>query len=302
MNSTNHIDQNELALFAMQLLSQDEAAPVKLHLEHCSDCRRELAEIQGDLATYAMTAEMHSPPAQARDRLLKQVGHERRETKVRSIERGPEITGADAGRAESATSAPETNTEIISTFASGRRLTEDDLPTQTIGRKILPWLGWAMAAGLAVTAGDLYHERSVLQSTVATEHADLARLNADAEAAHRLMDTMTDPTAMRVTLTRSKQAPVPQGKATYVPDKGSLVFIASNMEPLNPYKVYELWIIPADGRNPIPAGTFHPDERGNASVIMPELPKGVPAKAFGITIEDQGGSRTPTMPIIMAGT
>ena len=94
---------------------------------------------------------------------------------------------------------------------------------------------------------------------------------------------------------------VPQGKTIYAPERGALVFIASNMEPLQPYKVYELWLIPADGHDPIPAGTFHPDGRGNASVIMPELPKGVDAKAFGITIEDEGGSKTPTMPIIMSG-
>jgi len=34
---------------------------------------------------------------------------------------------------------------------------------------------------------------------------------------------------------------------------------------------------------------------------MPDLPKGVEAKGFGVTIEDEGGSQTPTKPIIMAG-
>ena len=303
MNSTIHIDAEDLALFAMQFLSQEEAAPVTLHLEHCSECRRELGEVQGDLAIYACTVEMHSPPALARDRLMKQVGREKREQKVRSIDSEiSSYSGKTADLPLPVAPGSRTTSGEDQSFTPGRRLTEEDLPAHAVGSRIIPWLGWAIAAGLAVTAGELYHERSVLQNTVSTEHAELARMSVDAEAAHRLMDTMADPTAMRVTLTRAKQAPVPQGKATYVPEKGTLVFIASNMEPLDPYKVYELWIIPADGRDPIPAGTFHPDERGNASVIMPELPKGVPAKAFGITIEDQGGSRTPTMPIIMAGT
>jgi anti-sigma-K factor RskA len=35
---------------------------------------------------------------------------------------------------------------------------------------------------------------------------------------------------------------------------------------------------------------------------MPPLPKGIEAKAFGVTVEDEGGSQTPTMPIIMAGS
>ena len=108
---------------------------------------------------------------------------------------------------------------------------------------------------------------------------------------------------MRVTLTTKGAPPaLPQGKATYVANKGSLIFLASNLEPLQPAKTYELWLIPAAaGQNPIPAGTFHPDEHGNASVILPPLPKGVEAKAFGVTIEDEGGAATPTLPIILVG-
>lgn len=318
MNSTKHIDPEDLALFAMQLLTQEEASAVQTHLEHCTTCRQELAQIQGDLAVVAHTAEMHSPPAQARERLLTQLSRERRENKVRTMDRAPELstrgqnvpsTASDLDRtlADRDLGRSDDRSRMMPvpapTFGSNsRRLTEDDLPSSSFAGKILPWAGWAIAAGLALTAGELYHERSVLQAAVAADRSQVSRLTTDVEAAHRLMDTLTDPSAMRVTLTSAKQPPAPQGKATYVADKGSLVFIASNLEPLDPYKVYELWIIPADGRDPVPAGTFHPDSRGNASLIMPDLPKGIPAKAFGITVEDEGGSRTPTMPIILAGT
>ena len=90
--------------------------------------------------------------------------------------------------------------------------------------------------------------------------------------------------------------------AVDVASKGALIFTASNLEPLQPGKTYELWLIPAAaGASSIPAGTFRPDEHGNASVIMPSLPKGIEAKAFGVTIEDEGGSPVPTLPIILAG-
>ena len=117
------------------------------------------------------------------------------------------------------------------------------------------------------------------------------------------MDAITDPRAVRVSLS-AKPLPkaTPVGGVTYNPDKGTLVFLASNLNPLQTYKTYELWVIPASGGAPIPAGTFHPDDQGNASVIMPDLPKGIPAKAFGVTIEADGGSPTPTSPIIMAGS
>jgi anti-sigma-K factor RskA len=34
---------------------------------------------------------------------------------------------------------------------------------------------------------------------------------------------------------------------------------------------------------------------------MPSLPKGVTAKGFGVTVENEGGSLTPTAPIVLAG-
>jgi anti-sigma-K factor RskA len=115
------------------------------------------------------------------------------------------------------------------------------------------------------------------------------------------METLTDRSALRVTLTKAQTAPVPQARATYVAEEGTLIFQANNMPALEPAKVYELWLIPANGSNPIPAGTFQPDQRGYASIMMPPLPKGVQAKAFGVTIENMGGSQTPTLPIIMVG-
>jgi anti-sigma-K factor RskA len=115
------------------------------------------------------------------------------------------------------------------------------------------------------------------------------------------MAALTDPDAMRVTLVKAPSKAAPVGRASYVAEKGALLFTASNLEPVQPSKTYELWIIPADGSSPVPAGTFIPDARGDATVIMPEIPKGIIAKAFGITIEDQGGSLKPTSPIVLSG-
>ena len=301
MSDNQHFYHDDLALFAMQLLSKDEAADIKALLKSSPELQHELAEVQGDLAIYASTVDVHSPPALARERLLTEVGRER---KVRSIDRSQE----PVNRVAIVTSHTEGSTDRYPRTETSR-LTQndrddlDDLPEEssTLGR-IVPWLGWAVAAALAVTTGNFYHESQAMRGSMASEHAELTRLSADAAAARRLMETLKDPTATRVTLTPSKQAPVPQGKVTYVADKGSLLFVASNLEPLQTYKVYELWLIPANGQAPVPAGTFHPDARGNASLVLPRLPSGLVAKAFGITVEDEGGSETPTMPIILSGS
>ena len=95
MSEPRRITSEDLALFAMQLLSKDEAADVAAYVERSAEARRELAEIQGDLAIYAHSVDMHSPPAQARERLLKQVG---REKKTVPIDRQPVAPVADPVR------------------------------------------------------------------------------------------------------------------------------------------------------------------------------------------------------------
>lgn len=299
MNATRHIEQEDLALYAMQLLPADENAATQQHIADCEICRRELAAVRADLGLYAQTVDLHAPPAQARERLLKQVVKEK---KIVPISAAPAIASTPADR-PAAQFGGNTGPLLGSaeTGTSTSYLLQDDRPRRSAPARVLPWIGWAAAAGFAVAAGNFYHQRETLRSTVTQQSVDVARLTADAASARQIMDTMTDSSAMRVTLNRAQTAPVPQGRATYIADKGSLIFLASNMEPLQPAKTYELWIIPADGRDPVPAGTFRPDEHGNASVIMPPLPKGIPAKAFGVTIEDQGGSQTPTLPIIMVG-
>jgi anti-sigma-K factor RskA len=298
MSEPRRITSEDLALFAMQLLSKEEAAEVAAYLAQSSDARRELAEIQGDLAIYAHTVDLHSPPVQVRERLMKQVA---REKKAVPIDR-PAVAET---RAPAATVPPGTIfTESGAVVPS--YVTEEIAPKRGISGKVLPWVGWALAAGLALTTGKLYYEREAIREAmrgaITAQASRVDQLTADVASARQVMDTMTDSSAMRVTLTKGKTAPVPQGKATYVASKGALIFLASNLEQLQPGKTYELWLIPAAaGGSPLPAGTFRPDERGNASVIMPPLPKGVEAKAFGVTVEDEGGSATPTQPIILAG-
>jgi cell division protein FtsB len=314
MSTPRDIGPEDLTLFAMQLLSREETEEVAAFLAQSSEARRELAQIQGDLAIYAHTVDLHSPPAQARERLLKQVAREKKPVPIDrpATEESASRVGSVYG------SASDTANESFGQLTgrgtglgtgSNSYLTEDEVPRRSVAARVFPWVGWAIAAGLAVAAGglyyergNLYHERDSLHATVADQAAQLDRLTTQAAAAQAVVDTLNDTTAMRVTLSRGKEAPAPQGRATYVASKGALIFLANNLQPLPPLKTYELWLIPAAaGSTPIPAGTFRPDEHGDASVILPPLLKGVDAKAFGVTIEDKDGATTPTLPIILVG-
>jgi hypothetical protein len=319
MSTVDHYDPGDLALCAMQLLPRNEHAAMAAHVADCTYCRQELANLQGDLATYAHTVDTHSPPALTRERLLNQVAREKRFTPaervepeqvapVRHIERIARIEAAAAGQPLGyGTRGQNYGTGL----GAGRYLDEnEEHPANQVSvagkvvARAFPWIGWVAAAGLAIAAGNLYHERETQRLKLISQAGTIDRLSADAAGARQLLETITDASARQVTLSRATGSPVPavpQGRVTYVASKGALIFLATNLEPIEPFKTYELWLIPADGRDPIPAGTFRPDARGNASVILPPLPKGINAKAFGVTVEDDGGSQIPTMPIVLAG-
>jgi len=271
-----HIDPDDLALYAMQLLPPDETEEMSLHLQHSVEARRVLSEIYSDLSIFAHSAEMHSPPALARQRLMKHVAREKKAAPPDPL----------AG-----TYAPRGTDHLF----------EEEIVSRSIASRVLPWAGWALAAGMAALSVSMYQQQGRLKSNLAAGQAQLKETQKSAELANNVLLTVQDPSAARFTLTGSPQKLPPQARVSYVSDKGSLVLLASNLEKLPPYKTYELWLFPTDGHDPIPAGTFQPDEHGFASLVMPELPKGIAAKMFAVTVED-GEVSAPTTPPVLSGT
>jgi anti-sigma-K factor RskA len=162
---------------------------------------------------------------------------------------------------------------------------------------LLPWLA---AAALLLVAGFFWQQSDRLAQRVARLQDESAQQQTQLERAREVVSTLTSTDALRVTLVAAQAPPQPQGKAIYVRERSSLIFLASNMPALPPQRSYELWLIPTNGA-PIPAGMFKPDARGSATVVEPPLPGRVEAKAFAITVEPEQGSSAPTMPIVMMG-
>ncbi len=161
-------------------------------------------------------------------------------------------------------------------------------------------LGWAAAAAVVIFAVSLWRENAVLKETLASASSQAAKSAREMEELRRIAAPILEPEAQRVTLVAAKAPPQPQGKVFYLRNRSSLVLLANNLPALAPRKAYELWLIPTSGA-PIAAGVFKPDAHGSASVVNPPLPAGTEAKAFAITVENEAGSATPTMPIVMMG-
>ncbi len=288
MNTANHITQDDLYLFALQLLPEADMKSAAMHLKECAVCRAQLGEIQGDLVTYALTAESQTPPSQARERLLRQVAAEKKVIPVDPVEQQIEPV----------------------LYPRNSRMYQMDAPEEREPRRLAPvlaWVGWGVAACLAVVAGMQVDQRKLVEQDMAVVTAQLSQSVAQSEQSKAVMQTLQNASAMQVALHIPLNAGAvpkldPEAHATYVPETGALVFVADHLDPLQAQKTYELWLLPAEaGQAPIPAGLFKPDANGNASVVMPDLPRGVTAKGFGVTVENDGGSKTPTAPIVLAG-
>jgi anti-sigma-K factor RskA len=263
MTTGGHFEQEDLALYAMHGSTPAEAALVRAHLAECPACRTELEKISTDLAMVAMSVEQHPLPEGARQRF---------------VDRLAELP------------APAAPVEIIS------------IRSEQPKRRAAVWIPWSIAAVMALVAVLVGLANNSLQHELAGDNYQIAQSAADSQRAQKVLDVLTAPEAHHVVLTASKVAHMPTARAVYLASRGGLILEASNMGPLPADKTYELWVIPANGAPSIPAGTFRPDAAGNASLILPDLPVGIHAKAFGVTIERAEGSPTPTLPIIMAGT
>jgi anti-sigma-K factor RskA len=261
MTGSEHISPEDLALHALQALAEEESAAVRAHLALCGACRTELAQIAGDAALLGLSVEQYPAPAGARQRLLDRIA-------------------ADAS----------VNKHAMKHEARGQAL--------PFPRKA--WLPWAVAAGLAILAISLGVKNSSLNQELRDASSQVADLTRQSAQARRVLDVLTSHSAQRVLLTAGKTSVEPTGRAVYLADSGGLVFQANDLKLLASDKTYELWVIPVNGK-PIPAGLFRPDAAGSASVLLPPLPRGVPAKAFAVTIEKAAGSETPTAPIILIG-
>jgi anti-sigma factor RsiW len=301
--SNQPVTAEDLYLYAMQLLEPEEHGRLEDFLQQSPEARAELSRVLSDLASLALSAEAIAPPPVTRQRLMKQVAREKKAV--------PEAATLpiDSNRAQLEKAEPATILRKDSSTPPDRESRSlrsfDEQPAHRRGflSAVLPWAGWAIAAGLAVSTFDLYHRSQELQNKVVAANERATRATTNSAKAQQVLETLRSGTAQRFLLTKQNTQPIPSARVAYLAESGSLVFQGNNMEQLPANKTYELWLIPVgEGRHPIPAGTFKPDERGFASVILPQLPQGILASTFGVTMEDDAGAQTPTLPILMIGS
>ena len=120
---SEHIELEDLAMYALQSLPLVESAEIRDHLRECARCLREFREVGGDLALYGFSAPEYEVPLGSRERFLKEIA---------------------AGPRRVPATLPERKSTVVS---------------------IAPWLGWAVAAGLALFSVNLYQQTHGLRQS-----------------------------------------------------------------------------------------------------------------------------------------
>jgi Anti-sigma-K factor rskA len=270
------ISPEDLALYALKALPADEMAAMAAALRDNLQAQQELARIQGEFALLAFSADQRPAPSGAFERLKARM-REENQTNAKPM------------------ATPEGRPSVQMTD------TAYEIASPSRRSKWAVFTPWAIAAALAIACSILGYRVSSMNDALDGESRLVSNLAAKASHAQQVLEVLNAPEAQRVTLTATKTAPVPTAHTVYLAERGALVMEANNLKPVPADKAYELWVIPASGGAPLPAGTFRPNSEGYASLVLPRLPSGVPAKAFGITIENTAGATTPTQPIILSG-
>jgi anti-sigma-K factor RskA len=78
------------------------------------------------------------------------------------------------------------------------------------------------------------------------------------------------------------------------------VFVGSQLPSLGSDQTFELWLVPASGAAPRPAGLFRPDRSGNSVHVSSTAVDASTTKAVAVSIEPRAGSSAPTTkPIVV---
>jgi anti-sigma-K factor RskA len=270
MRKELHIGEDDLIQYALGTLPDAQLYTLTAHISMCGTCREELARTQEALASYSSTIPLEEPPQGSRERFF-----------ARAM--NPEAPKPRAGEFESG-----------NTLAGKLKAFAEWLISPV---PVRVFAGALAAVLVFVVFDDISNIRVVRQLQIQTTElqVDQAKLN-EIEGFLRGNDTV------QVSLHEKPGAvKAPEGHAVYSSRSGKLIFTAENLPAPPSGKAYELWILPASGGAPIPAGVFTPDAQGKGGIVFPSVPENVVAAGFGITVEDAAGSLAPTSAIILSG-
>jgi len=281
--------QETAALYALGALSQHEARAFDEHLkEGCAACYAELEEFEKIMGLFGEADNPATPPAYLKDVLTVRIEKEASESRhlPGSVIPFPETPGNQRANAQQ---------------------------TVSLGRILLPWAAAAaLFIALAYTFSAWRSERQSLRASLDQEkergsqalgdNKELKELLSKENAASNELSQINSvlKTGKWRLIQLAGQPPAPDSSAKIYWDiQASRWAVSADLPPPPAGKVYQLWFVTPSAK--ISAGLIRPDKSGHAFAVV-QFPSNVgTVAATAITLEPEGGSDQPTMPIYALG-
>jgi anti-sigma-K factor RskA len=281
-------EQERAALYAIGALCQHDIRALEYHLSGCDLCQNEVAQFQEVVGLLGSASEPMEPPAHLRSALAERIKKEAITTQRRSST----ATAPVAGR------LPESSTVVAFPDRSG---------SATRGSRII--VPWAIAAALVIAFASLFvmmqsQRREMLAQLNALDSNNSVLRDSNERLARQLDESNQVTTLLAKgntkTINLAGQAPAPNASAhVYWDVPGNKWLVSADLPPAPEGKVYQLWFVTPDAK--ISAGLIKPDRAGHGFVKV-DFPSSVSnLAAAAITLEPEGGSAQPTMPIYVLG-
>lgn len=300
MDTQQYIESGILEEYALGILSDAERSEVERLAAIHPEIRHELDAIVMGLDAYA---EAHSitPPADMRERVLagwQQAIHQQ-DSENDTNPLVPLTSVPTPAPQPVAATPPPASTPIPEPVVRPISSAPEPIQTQAPARGF----GWLMAASVALLlslGGNyvLYNRWQHTQSELFAVRNDQARFAATQQASQKLMTTQRQELAVlrdeqfrHVTLAGTPAAPTAKARVLYNPATRA-VYVDVRSLPAPPAgKQYQLWAL--DKGKPVDAGVLAATTAAGEG--LQQMKDIASAQAFAMTVENAGGSPTPTL-------
>ena len=183
--------------------------------------------------------------------------------------------------------------------------------TKVISGPWTKWARWPLAAAcllfgvfLAGEYRDLQRSLMGARGTVRQQAGTIQQLAAALEQS-ALAQQQASPLA-QVAVCRLELAPAvpaqPGGTVVWDPSRRQGELLITRLQPPAEGHDYQLWVVEDGRKDAVSAGVVRVDAGGNAKVeFKPDEPGGKEVRAFAVSLEKAGGSRTNQGPVVLTG-
>ena len=255
-----------MPIYALDALASEERRQVRLHLEHCPDCRETLASFQQTSGDLSLIAEPAAPPPALRGRLLAALPAQDQTTQPEASQPAPSLRLAARPSAspDPASQAP-----------------------QTVARRRL---GWQKVAALVAVAALL-----ALGAVTVNQARQLHTARNQVAEQRSLLNAIANPNLASVALAGAGNAGTGSGRIVLTTPTQA-VLVAAGLPKPSGSQVYEVWLI--TNNHPAPLAGFQPDPSGLTLVAMPPGPMPASPKV-AVTLEPRANDQTPQGPKVL---